>query len=452
MYVSDLALDDFRSYERLVLALEPGVTALIGPNGQGKTNLVEAIGYLANLSSHRVGADTALVRRAAPGERQPAGAVLRAKVVRGQRPSVVELEVIAGRANRARLSRTQVRPRELLGILRTVIFAPEDLSLVREEPSVRRRFLDDLAVTLRPSLAGVRAEHEKILAQRASLLKSARAASRRGGRDARESMLTTLDVWDAQLAAAAAQMIAARVEVLARLRPWIESSYAAVSESAGSGVPVTPVHVAYRSSLLAHEGHPEPDPRAGLLPGPTPLTQAGRPISPEHSGEGRGEVSDAVVPSQDGSESDWLAGEAELADVPAVAARLEAAMASLHDREIERGANLVGAHRDDLALFLHHLPAKGFASHGEQWSLALALRLASYEVLRHDVDAFGGDGEPVLILDDVFASLDDRRRRALSRLVSGAQQVLVTAAVDDDVPPGMAGTRLRVSGSQVSRE
>lgn len=420
MYVSDLALDDFRSYEHLVLSLQPGVTAFIGPNGQGKTNLVEAVGYLANLSSHRVGADTALVRRAAPGEKQPAGAVLRAKVVRGQRPSVLELEIIAGRANRARLSRTQVRPRELLGVLRTVIFAPEDLSLVREEPGVRRRFLDDLAVTLRPSLAGVRAEHDKILAQRASLLKSARAARRRGERGARESMLTTLEVWDAQLAAAAAQMMAARVEVLARLRPWVESSYAAVSQ-APAGQPATPVHLAYRSSLLAHEGHPEPDPRV-------------------------------VVPAASGPESQWLAGEDELTDVPALAARLEAAMSALHDREIERGANLVGAHRDDLALFLHHLPAKGFASHGEQWSLALALRLASYEMLRHDVDAFAGDGEPVLILDDVFASLDDRRRRALSRLVAGAQQVLLTAAVDDDVPPELAGARFRVAGSQVSRE
>lgn len=455
VYVSDLALDDFRSYEHLVLSLEPGITAFIGPNGQGKTNLVEAIGYLANLSSHRVGADTALVRRAAPGERQPAGAVLRAKVVRGERPSVLELEVIAGRANRARLSRTQVRPRELLGILRTVIFAPEDLSLVREEPGVRRRFLDDLAVMLRPSLAGVRAEHDKILAQRASLLKSARAASRSGGRAARESMLATLEVWDAQLAAAAAQMIAARVEVLARLRPWVESSYAAVSQSspsAGPGLPATPVHVAYRSSLLAHEGHPDPDPRTSLS-GPTPQPHPGALTSPDPgTGEGGGEVSGAVVPGENQPEGQWLAEEAELTDVAAVAARLEAAMASLHDREIERGANLVGAHRDDLALFLHHLPAKGFASHGEQWSLALALRLASYEMLRHDVDAFAGDGEPVLILDDVFASLDDRRRRALSRLVSGAQQVLLTAAVDDDVPPELAGARFRVTGSQVSRE
>ena len=196
MYVSDLALSDFRSYDELVLALEPGPTAFIGPNGQGKTNLVEAVAYLSTLSSHRAGADTALVRRAPPGEPQPGGAVVRARVVHGGRPSVLEIEIIAGRANRARLNRGAARPRDLLGILRAVVFAPEDLALVREEPGVRRRFLDDLAVTLRPALAGVRAEHDKILAQRASLLKSARAA-----RSSTSSMLSTLEVWDAQLAA-----------------------------------------------------------------------------------------------------------------------------------------------------------------------------------------------------------------------------------------------------------
>ena len=176
MYVSDLSLDDFRSYRSLVLSLEPGPSAFVGSNGQGKTNLVEAIVYLATLSSHRIGADTALVRRAAPGQAQPAGAVVRARAVHGERPSVLEIEIIAGKANRARLNRGGCRPRDLLGVLRAVVFAPEDLSLVRAEPGVLRGFLDDLAVTLRPGLAGVRAEHDKILAQRASLLKSARAA------------------------------------------------------------------------------------------------------------------------------------------------------------------------------------------------------------------------------------------------------------------------------------
>ncbi|MBE6482917.1 MAG: DNA replication/repair protein RecF [Actinomyces ruminicola] len=403
MYVSDLALDDFRSFQELVLSLQPGPTAFIGPNGQGKTNLVEAVAYLSTLSSHRVGTDMALVRRAPAGTPQPAGAVIRAKVVHGERPSVLELEVIAGRANRARLNRSAARPRDLLGVLRTVVFAPEDLALVREEPGVRRRFLDDLAVTLRPALAGVRAEHDKILAQRASLLKSARAT-----RASTASMLSTLQVWDAQLAAAAARLISARVDVVQRLRPWVADCYGRVSR--GRSV----ARIAYRSSLLAHEGAADPEPTA---------------------------------------EAAFLEAEESLADSAAVAARLEQAMGDLHAREIDRGANLVGAHRDDLSLFLDALPAKGFASHGEQWSLALALRLASYEMLRHDVDAYGGDGEPVLILDDVFASLDEARRRALAGIAADAQQVLLTAAVDDDVPASLAGARFHVTngdtGSQV---
>ena len=252
MHVSDLSLEDFRSYRRLVVSLEPGVTALIGPNGQGKTNLIEAVDYLSGLSSHRAGADTALVRRAGPGDEQPGGAVLRARVVHGRRPTVMELEIIAGRANRARLNRGSVRPRDLLGVLRTVLFSPEDLALVREEPAGRRRLLDDLAVTLRPALAGVRAEHDKILAQRAGLLRSARAA-----RTPTASMLSTLEVWDAQLAAAASRLIAARIDVVERLRPWVAGAYGAVSADP------SPAFIAYRSSLALHEGAPEPDPRIG---------------------------------------------------------------------------------------------------------------------------------------------------------------------------------------------
>ncbi|WP_103063228.1 DNA replication/repair protein RecF [Actinomyces qiguomingii] len=406
MYISDLALDDFRSFHELVLALEPGPTAFVGSNGQGKTNLVEAVAYLSTLSSHRVGTDAALVRYAASGEPQPAGAVIRAKVVHGHRPSVLELELISGRANRARLNRNSTRPRDLLGILRTVVFAPEDLALVREQPTVRRRFLDDLAVTLKPSLASLRAEHDKILAQRASLLKSARAA-----RASTSSMLSTLEVWDAQLAAAAARLIAARIDVVQRLRPWVAESYGRVSQGRSAA------RIAYRSSLLVHEGAAEPDPAA---------------------------------------EDVFIAAEESLRNTSATAARLEEAMGALHAREIDRGANLVGAHRDDLSLFLDALPAKGFASHGEQWSLALALRLASYELLRHDVDAYGGDGEPVLILDDVFASLDEGRRRALAGIAAEAQQVLLTAAVGEDLPSALSGARFHVTntatGSQVRRD
>ncbi|SPT54397.1 DNA replication and repair protein recF [Actinomyces bovis] len=399
MYVSDLALTDFRSYRELLVQFAPGPTAIVGPNGQGKTNLVEAIAYLSALSSHRVGQDTALVRRAAPGESQAAGAVVRAKVIHGERPSVLEVEIISGKANRARLNRSAVRPRELLGVLRTVVFAPEDLQLVREEPAVRRRFLDDLAIQLTPRLAAVRADHERILAQRAGLLKSARAQ-----RTPTKALEATLEIWDAQLAAAAAQLLAARIDVVARLRPWVAACYEAVSLGQSEAV------IAYRSSLLEHEGVPAPDPR-----------------------------------------DDPAQVKAQLADIASTTARLVAAMGTLHAKEINRGVNLIGAHRDDLSLFLGGLPAKGFASHGEQWSLALALRLASYEMLRHDIAAFEGDGEPVLVLDDVFASLDARRRTALAQLVSQAQQVLLTAAVDEDVPTELKGARLQVQDSGVSR-
>ncbi|QQM67347.1 DNA replication/repair protein RecF [Actinomyces weissii] len=398
MYVSDLALQDFRSYRELLVQLAPGPTAIVGANGQGKTNLVEAIAYLSTLSSHRVGADRALVRQAPAGQSQPAGAVVQARVVRGERPSVLEIEIISGKANRARLNRAAVRPRELVGILRTVVFAPEDLHLVREEPAVRRRFLDDLAVQLTPRLAGVRADHERVLAQRAGLLKSARSS-----RTPTRSLQATLEVWDAQLAAAAAQLIAARVRLLRLLRPWVSASYESISLGQSAALPV------YRSSLLEQEGAPEPRPD--------------------------GQVEET---------------ESQLLDTERTTARLVAAMESLHAKEIDRGVNLVGAHRDDLLLFLGGLPAKGYASHGEQWSLALALRLASYQVLRHDAQELSGDAEPVLVLDDVFASLDSRRRQALVEVVAEAQQVLLTAAVDEDVPAQLAGSRLRVQGSEVS--
>ena len=287
MYVSDLSLDDFRSYHNLVLSLEPGPSAFVGSNGQGKTNLIEAIVYLATLSSHRIGADTALVRRAVPGQSQPAGAVVRARTVHGERPSVLEIEIIAGKANRARLNRGSCRPRDLLGVLRAVVFAPEDLSLVRAEPGVRRAFLDDLVVTLRPSLAGVRNEHDKILAQRASLLKSARAA-----RSSTASMLSTLEVWDAQLATAAARLIAARVDVMRRLRPWVAAAYETVSGSSGER---SRAQLAYRSSLLTHEGISEPDPH---------------------------------------DEAAWLAGEETLLDETAVTTRLESALGELHAQQV----------------------------------------------------------------------------------------------------------------------
>src|SRR5690625_1119458 len=223
MYVSDLALTDFRSYEHVVLSLEPGITALVGPNGQGKTNLVEAIAYLSTFGSHRVAGDTALVRAGTPR------AVVQAKVIKGERPMILEVEIIAGRANRARLNRAPARPRDLLGHLRTVLFAPEDLALIKGDPGGRRRFLDDLLVLFSPRLASVRAEYDRVIKQRNALLKSAGAARRRGA----SADLGTLDIWDAKAAKAGAELTAARVRLLIDLRPHLHSAYEAVSGSSG---------------------------------------------------------------------------------------------------------------------------------------------------------------------------------------------------------------------------
>ncbi len=385
MYVSNLSLHDFRSYTELVLALDPGVTAFVGHNGQGKTNIVEAVAYLGTFTSHRVASDAALVRHGT------GGAVIRAKAVRDGRETLVELEIVAGRANRARLNRAPVsRTRDVMGIVRSVVFAPEDLELVKGDPQARRRFLDDLVVLLTPRLAGVRSEYDKILRQRGALLKSAGAARRRGG----GPDLTTLDVWDGHLAAAGAELIAARIELVQRLRPHVARAYEEVSAGQGEAV------LGYRCALLAVDGEGEAGPD----------------------------------------------DEAALTDVPALTERLVAAMARLRTKELERGVSLVGPHRDDLVLTLGGLPVRGYASHGESWSFALALRLASYEVLRDD------GGSPVLILDDVFAELDTRRRTRLAAMVADAEQVLITAAVPEDVPDQLEGARFTVAGGEVTRE
>jgi len=385
VYVSDLALSDFRNYHEAVVRFTEGVVVILGANGQGKTNLVEAIAYLSSLTSHRVSADAALVRSGAPG------AVVRARAIRGGRSVVVELEIIAGRANRARLNRAPVRTRDLLGTIRTVVFAPEDLALVKGDPAERRRYLDDLVVTRQPRLAGVRSEYEKILRQRSALLKSAG-----GGRRTPAALLSTLDVWDGHLAAAGAQLLAARSALVADLAPLVDEAYGAVS---GAGEAVT---LTLRSSLERAETVPD-----GADADP------GRDADP--------------VPDPDSLET-----------------RMLAAMRRLRAHELERGMCLVGPHRDDLVLTIGGLPARGYASHGESWSLALALRLGAFGLQRLD-DPEGGT--PILILDDVFAELDAHRRARLAALVRDAEQVFVTAAVPGDVP--LDGQRFHVRSGVV---
>ncbi|MEV4821622.1 DNA replication/repair protein RecF [Micromonospora sp. NPDC049275] len=375
MYVHRLELVDFRSYERVAVDLQPGANVLIGANGVGKTNLVEALGYVATLDSHRVATDAPLVRMGATS------AVIRCAVVHDGRELLVELEIVPGRANRARLGRSPARrARDVLGALRLVLFAPEDLELVRGDPAERRRYLDDLLVNRQPRYAGVRADYERVVKQRNALLRTAYLARKTGG--SRGGDLGTLAVWDTHLAQHGAELLAGRLELVAALTPHVAKAYDAVAAGRGAA------GIAYRPSIELAE----------------PTT-----------------------------------------DRATLAEALTTALAASRTAEIERGTTLVGPHRDELALSLGPLPAKGYASHGESWSFALALRLAGYDLLR-------ADGiEPVLVLDDVFAELDTGRRERLAELVGGASQLLVTCAVDDDVPAALRGTRYEVGEGTVRR-
>jgi DNA replication and repair protein RecF len=385
VHVAHLSLHDFRSYPTVEVPLGPGVTAFLGRNGEGKTNLVEAVDYLSKLASHRVASDAPLVRQGADR------AVVRAVVVRQDRQALLEVEVNPGKSNRARINRSPLpRARELLGMVRTVLFSPDDLTLVKGDPSDRRRFLDDLLVLRAPRFAGVRADYERALRQRSSLLKTAGGARRGGPGSRAQGALATLGVWDDHLARTGAELLAARLVLVEELRPLVAKAYAAVAEGASRSDGA----IGYRCSFE--------------LPGAT----------------------------------DPVAGPV---DRELLAAAILAEVERRRGDELDRGVCLVGPHRDDLLLSLGTLPVKGYASHGESWSFALALRLASYDLLR----ATGDD--PILILDDVFAELDTQRRRQLAELVSGAEQVLVTAAVPADVPAALAGVRLQVADGEVTR-
>ena len=409
MHLTRLALTDFRSFASADLMLEPGVTTLSGPNGEGKTNLAEAIGYVATLGSHRVATDAPLVRQGA--ER----AIVRAAVASGRGNALIEIEVNPGRANRVRLNRAPLpRAREILGVLRTVLFAPEDLALVKSDPGERRRFLDDLLVATAPRYAAVRSDYERIVRQRTVLLKSAQARTSRGrvaassapqasgpgGGPVPSSMAATLDAWDDQLARVGAELLAGRLSVVRALRPHVEAAYAAVSGDRG------PAGIAYRASFAL----------PAFLPAP---------------GDG------ADAEREGGAGTDGKGADLEKA--------MRDALQQARPGELERGVCLVGPHRDELELRVGDLPARGYASQGESWSLALALRLAAYELLRADGE------DPVLILDDVFAELDAGRRDRLAILVAGAEQVIVTAAVTADVPATLTGVSYDVGGGSITR-
>jgi DNA replication and repair protein RecF len=382
VHLSRLSLTDYRNYAAADVALEPGATTFLGANGQGKTNLLEAAAYLATFGSHRVATDAPLIRQGATQ------AIVRGVIASAGRDSLLELEINLGRANRVRVNRSPARPRDALGILRCVLFAPEDITMVKGDPDQRRRYLDDLLVSMRPRYAGVRADYERVLRQRTALLKSAKA---RGAVPAE-----ALQVWDDHLVSAGATLTSGRLRLVAAIRPFLAASYSAVSGTERD------TDLRYRMSA------------AGSADGP-----AGSPAQQE-----------AADPDPD-------------SDPEKLALVLRDALAARRRAELERGVCLVGPHRDDLELRIGGLPARGYASHGESWSLALALRLAGYELLR-------GEGEdPVLMLDDVFAELDASRRDRLAAVVARAEQVLVTAAVAEDVPASLAGARFGVANGVI---
>lgn len=400
MFITHLSLTDYRTYEQADLELGEGVFVLVGQNGVGKTNVVESINYLAQLSSHRVSNDAPLVRFGAQR------AIVRARVERGHDPETrqaasVQLEITPKGANRARINRSNnVRAADILGIVRCVMFAPEDLEIVKGDPGVRRRFFDDFLVTLQPTQASNRKDYERVLKQRNALLKSAK-----GSRTLSEAHQATLEVWDQHLAQAGARLLKGRLTALAALAPYLASAYEGLTDGSKKVV----AH--YRSSILQEIENDD---------------DALRPASTE---AGPGEALSDGTPLEQ------------------IESMFREALLQRRKKEVERGLTLVGPHRDEIELFIGDYPAKGFASHGETWSLALALRLASFETLLEDDPTEGA--APILILDDVFAELDSSRRSKLLAAMQRADQVLITAAVAEDVPAELHGTVIPVSSGVI---
>lgn len=397
MRVTHVSLTDFRNYESAELDLHPGANLFVGSNGQGKTNLVEALGYLSTLGSHRVSSDHAMIRSGQDA------AIIRARLAGDTRELLAEVQINRVGANRAQINRSAIKTRELPRYFSSVLFAPEDLALVRGEPSGRRRFMDELLVLRTPRLAGVLADYDRVLRQRNTLLKSARASGVRG------SQLGTLDIWDERLVAFGSEIIVARADLIAELQPEMAAAYRAI---AGED------HAASLASLLSI-------------------------LATSDGGSGS---------ANSGDEPDADAGSAAIRRdrLPAeeIAADFRSALERLRRAELDRGITLAGPHRDDLVLTLNDLPARGYASHGESWSFALSLKLASAAVLRRESAA----GDPVLILDDVFAELDESRRDRLAAAVEVFEQVLITAAVGGDVPAQFATNVVRIRAGRILSE
>ncbi|WP_104163734.1 DNA replication/repair protein RecF [Cryobacterium sp. N22] len=384
MRVTHLSLTDFRNYAEAEVPFGAGPNLIVGRNGQGKTNLVEALGFLSTLSSHRVSQTGAMVRS---GEDS---AIIRARLEYNGRDILAEVQINRSGLNRAQINKSVIKTRELPRYFSSVLFAPEDLALVRGDPSGRRRFLDQLLVLRNPRFSGVLADYDRVLKQRNTLLKSARASG------LKTTQLGTLDIWDERLVALGSEIIDARADLVAQLMP--------------------PLHNAYKSVAGADHG-PNLVASLSILGADEEADETGSPaVAPPNVGSGSG-----------------------------TADTFRTALAGLRRKELDRGMTLAGPHRDDLVFELNNLPAKGYASHGESWSFALALKLASAELLRRD----SSSGDPVLILDDVFAELDQSRRRRLAEAVTGYEQVLITAAVFEDVPAVLAAHAIHIHAGAV---
>ena len=381
MHVKHLTLSNFRNYETVELPLTTGVNLLVGKNGQGKTNLAEAIFFAATLSSHRVSGYLPLIRQ---GETK---AIVRVLARFEDRENLLELELNAESANRARINKSDTpRVRDILGYVNAVIFSPEDLDIVKRDPSNRRAFVDELIVQLSPRMSAVYSDYERVLKQRNTLLRTAKNMT------ASSSGLSTLDSWDQSLIKIGSEIIATRYDVAQRLAPYLVEAYAAIADEKNDP------SIQLKSSLISND-----------------------------------------------SETDGISAQLLTGDKEEIAELYRQRLALVRAKEIERGITLVGPHRDDLLLLLGTLPAKGYISHGESWSYALALKLASASLIRKDARA----GDPILILDDVFAELDSTRRSRLASLISHNEQVIITAAVAEDVPSELSATKFKVTAGSL---
>lgn len=379
MYIEQLTLIDFRNYKFVEIKFFPGVTIFLGKNGQGKTNLVEAINYFSTLSSHRVNKENTMIRSGA------LFATVRGKIRYENMQTSLEIEISSEKTNQAKINNgTTVKPKEILGIMKTVIFSPEDLALIKGEPNVRRKFVDELLSVLYPRIASVRIDYERILKQRNTLLRSSKNIFKKNS-----SFYETLAAWDISAAKLGAQILSARLKIISELEPFVKFSYEKIS--AGN----KKISINYETNLQEIFGKKNIDCY-------------------------------------------------EKADLEKI---LLEAYQKFRTKEIERGVSLVGPHRDDIKFVLGEVPVKGYASHGESWSFALALKLASYELIKKNDG--GTYGNPILILDDVFAELDLERRNSLANLVKDCEQIFITTAVINDIPKNLLGKHIMVQDGKV---